>query len=56
MRLRNDVLVRHTIRQQIVPPDATLERRGYLGNDLVNFASTLFAALAAVAAQRICFP
>jgi uncharacterized protein (TIGR00297 family) len=35
---------------------ATLERRGYLGNDLVNFASTLFAALAAVAAQRICFP
>ncbi len=33
---------------------ATVERRGYLGNDLVNFVSTLFAALAAVAAQRLC--
>jgi uncharacterized protein (TIGR00297 family) len=27
---------------------ATVERRGWLGNDLVNFASTLFAALAAL--------
>lgn len=28
---------------------ATVERRGWLGNDLVNFASTLFAALVATA-------
>jgi uncharacterized membrane protein len=27
---------------------ATLERRGWLGNDLVNFASTLFAAALAL--------
>jgi uncharacterized membrane protein len=27
---------------------ATVERRGWLGNDLVNFSSTLFAALAVV--------
>jgi uncharacterized membrane protein len=27
---------------------ATVERRGWLGNDLVNFASTLFTALAAL--------
>jgi uncharacterized protein (TIGR00297 family) len=31
---------------------ATVERRGWLGNDLVNFASTLFAAIVAVALQR----
>lgn len=30
---------------------ATVERRGWLGNDLVNFSSTLFAALIAV----VCF-
>jgi uncharacterized protein (TIGR00297 family) len=29
---------------------ATVERRGYLGNDLVNFSSTVVAALAALAA------
>jgi uncharacterized membrane protein len=28
---------------------ATVERRGWLGNDLVNFCSTLFAALVAEA-------
>jgi uncharacterized membrane protein len=28
---------------------ATLERRGWIGNDLVNFSSTLFAALLAMA-------
>jgi uncharacterized protein (TIGR00297 family) len=28
---------------------ATIERRGWLGNDLVNFSSTLFAAMIAVA-------
>lgn len=28
---------------------ATVERRGWLGNDLVNFSSTLFAALIAIA-------
>jgi uncharacterized membrane protein len=27
---------------------ATLERRGWLGNDLVNFASTLFASAVAL--------
>ncbi|MEO6805836.1 MAG: DUF92 domain-containing protein [Edaphobacter sp.] len=31
---------------------ATVERRGWLGNDLVNFASTLFAALLAVVVYR----
>jgi uncharacterized protein (TIGR00297 family) len=31
---------------------ATLERRGWLGNDLVNFASTLFAAVLAAIAFR----
>jgi len=31
---------------------ATLERRGWLGNDLVNFASTLFAAMLAALLYR----
>jgi len=31
---------------------ATLERRGWLGNDLVNFASTLFAAVLAAVVYR----
>lgn len=31
---------------------ATVERRGWLGNDLVNFTSTLFAALLAMAVYR----
>ncbi|WP_263365208.1 DUF92 domain-containing protein [Edaphobacter bradus] len=31
---------------------ATVERRGWMGNDLVNFASTLFAALLAQALTR----
>lgn len=31
---------------------ATLERRGWLGNDLVNFTSTLFAALLALVFYR----
>lgn len=31
---------------------ATVERKGWLGNDLVNFASTLFAAVAAEALAR----
>jgi uncharacterized protein (TIGR00297 family) len=32
---------------------ATVERRGWLGNDLVNFTSTLFAALLAAAVYRL---
>lgn len=32
---------------------ATLERRGWLGNDLVNFASTVFAAGVAVLGYRV---
>lgn len=32
---------------------ATVERRGWLGNDLVNFSSTLVAALTAYAAVRL---
>ena len=32
---------------------ATVERRGWLGNDLVNFASTVFAAVVAYAAVRL---
>ncbi|HWZ51532.1 MAG TPA: DUF92 domain-containing protein [Granulicella sp.] len=32
---------------------ATVERRGWLGNDLVNFASTVFAAITAYAAVRL---
>ena len=32
---------------------ATLERRGYIGNDLVNFLSTAFAAFASLAAIRL---
>jgi uncharacterized protein (TIGR00297 family) len=32
---------------------ATVERRGWLGNDLVNFSSTLFAAAIAVAWMRL---
>ena len=32
---------------------ATVERRGWLGNDLVNFSSTLFAALLAMAVCRL---
>jgi uncharacterized protein (TIGR00297 family) len=32
---------------------ATVERRGWLGNDLVNFTSTLFAALLAVMVYRM---
>jgi len=35
---------------------ATLERRGWLGNDLVNFASTCFAYLMAFALARIVQP
>ena len=31
---------------------ATVERKGWLGNDLVNFASTLFAAVVAEALAR----
>jgi uncharacterized protein (TIGR00297 family) len=31
---------------------ATLERRGYIGNDLVNFTSTAFAAAVALLAIR----
>jgi uncharacterized protein (TIGR00297 family) len=31
---------------------ATVERRGWLGNDLVNFTSTLFAAISAAALYR----
>jgi uncharacterized protein (TIGR00297 family) len=31
---------------------ATVERRGWIGNDLVNFSSTLFAALLAAVAYR----
>lgn len=31
---------------------ATMERRGWMGNDLVNFSSTLFAALVVVAVWR----
>lgn len=31
---------------------ATVERRGWLGNDLVNFSSTLFAALIAMACSK----
>jgi uncharacterized protein (TIGR00297 family) len=33
---------------------ATLERRGYIGNDLVNFTSTAFAAAVALLAIRFC--
>ena len=32
---------------------ATVERRGWLGNDPVNFASTVFAAVTAYAAVRL---
>ena len=32
---------------------ATLERKGWLGNDLVNFTSTAFAAILAAAAYRL---
>jgi len=32
---------------------ATLERRGWLGNDLVNFASTAFAAALAALGCRL---
>ncbi|MGD0444537.1 MAG: DUF92 domain-containing protein [Edaphobacter sp.] len=35
---------------------ATVERRGWLGNDLVNFSSTLFAALLAAAIYRFVSP
>jgi uncharacterized membrane protein len=31
---------------------ATMERRGWIGNDLVNFASTLFAAVLAAVCCR----
>jgi uncharacterized membrane protein len=31
---------------------ATVERRGWLGNDLVNFTSTVFAATFAAAVYR----
>jgi uncharacterized membrane protein len=31
---------------------ATLERRGWIGNDLVNFTSTLFAAASAAVVYR----
>jgi len=31
---------------------ATVERRGWIGNDLVNFTSTLFAAALAVIVYR----
>jgi uncharacterized protein (TIGR00297 family) len=31
---------------------ATLERRGWIGNDLVNFSSTLFAAVLAAVVYR----
>ncbi len=34
---------------------ATLERRGYIGNDLVNFASTAFAATLSLLAIRLAF-
>jgi uncharacterized protein (TIGR00297 family) len=33
---------------------ATVERRGWIGNDLVNFTSTLFAALLAAPVYRFC--
>ncbi len=32
---------------------ATVERRGWLGNDLVNFTSTVFAAVLAAAVYRL---
>ena len=32
---------------------ATVEKRGWLGNDLVNFSSTLFAAILAAAVYRV---
>jgi uncharacterized membrane protein len=32
---------------------ATLERRGWIGNDLVNFASTAFAAGISLVALRL---
>ena len=32
---------------------ATVERKGWLGNDLVNFASTVFAAAVAWAAMAL---
>jgi uncharacterized protein (TIGR00297 family) len=32
---------------------ATVERRGWLGNDLVNFSSTVFAAILAAAVYRV---
>jgi uncharacterized protein (TIGR00297 family) len=35
---------------------ATVERRGWLGNDLVNFTSTLFAALLAAVVYRFFVP
>jgi uncharacterized protein (TIGR00297 family) len=35
---------------------ATLERRGYIGNDLVNFSSTAFAATVALLAIRLAQP
>jgi uncharacterized protein (TIGR00297 family) len=33
---------------------ATVEGRGWLGNDLVNFTSTLFAAVLAAVVYRFC--
>ena len=35
---------------------ATLERKGYLGNDLVNFSSTAFAAALSLLAIRFAHP
>jgi uncharacterized membrane protein len=32
---------------------ATVERRGWIGNDLVNFTSTLFAAALATVVYRL---
>ncbi len=32
---------------------ATVERRGWMGNDLVNFTSTLFAAILAAVVFRL---
>jgi uncharacterized membrane protein len=32
---------------------ATVERRGWIGNDLVNFTSTLFAAALATGVYRL---
>jgi uncharacterized membrane protein len=33
---------------------ATMERRGWIGNDLVNFSSTLFAAVVAAVVLWLC--